>query len=225
MSHYCPTYLKQLNLYYEYNPPEELNSEVTSFNKLYLRTVVKPGHLLFIGHSWVRDLEKNILPSDLPITFDFVEYKGYPGATFETLSSKIDAYPIESCPQCIVVLAGSNDLSLDISDLKSNALKFYTKLRKRFPNSFIIASNIENRFYSDSERHKLSPPIEEYRRKARSFKNWIHKKNLPVNKTLYLNDPKISCINNFKADGVHLNRRGLLLLDTLISTLLIKLFP
>ena len=117
------------------------------------------GQILFLGYSCVRDLADNLLPTELPVSFTNVEYRAFPGATFDKLADKIDNLEYDFCPQCLVVIAGSNDLSVNKSVLKEIASSFYSKLRKRFPNSFIIASSIENRFYNNFNRHCKNPPI------------------------------------------------------------------
>ena len=73
--------------------------------------------------------------------------------TYDKLADKIDNFEYDFCTQFIVVLAESNDLSVDASVLKESSSNFCSKLRRIFPNSFIIASYIENGLYNNFNRH------------------------------------------------------------------------
>ena len=109
-------------------------------------------HVTIVGHSYVKDLA-NLGKFDIRIennTF-FLKFLPFPGATFCTFIDNPALFERikETNPDFVIVILGGNDLkaNIELSRIYDRCKSFYTTLRSYLPNSWIIASQIENRFY------------------------------------------------------------------------------
>ena len=162
------------------------------------------------GHSYVRNLwsafEQNTITAHEGIELD-IEYFGSSGATFRFFLDNpfhVNAL-VNSKPEFIVVILGGSDLKAHrpLQDIYHDCTKFYELLRDKLPASIIIASKIENRFYSRDNYHN-SPLPEQFDYLRRHFNHFLKNKKfkdciLQVQGSDRLDNPE------FYGDGVHLN--------------------
>ena len=98
----------------------------------------------------------------LRIILFFLKFLPFPGATFCTFIDNPALFERikETNPDFVIVILGGNDLkaNIELSHIYDRCKSFYTTLRSYLPNSWIIASQIENRFYHPQNRFG-SPPI------------------------------------------------------------------
>ena len=129
-----------------------------------------------------------------------IEYFGFSGATFRFYldnPSHVNAL-VNSKPEFIVVILGGN--------IYQDCTKFYELLRDKLPDSIIISSQIENRFYSRDNYHN-SPLPEQFDYLRRHFNCFLKNKKF---KDCILQVQGSDRLNpEFYADGVHLNADGL----------------
>ena len=165
-----------------------------------------------IGHSYVADLfrygRKRITVSNVEFELNYIYV---PGATFSTFIEKpvyFDNLKFQS-PDFVIVVLGGNDLKVntDLSRNYEDCTKFYDTLRDRVPGVIIIASQIENRFYSEGNKFG-SPPGAKFDFLRRHFNRFL--KNKPFKDCLLqVQGPgRLDGLENYR-DSVHLNRRGL----------------
>ena len=109
-------------------------------------------------HAYVRDLEglgEKIIYLSNDVEFS-LGYFYVPGATFGTFIDNLDHFTDlkDFQPHYIIVVLEGNDLqaNIDLSEIYKHCSEFYGLLRASFPDSVIIASQIENRFYNINNR-------------------------------------------------------------------------
>lgn len=166
-----------------------------------------------IGHSYVKDLfllnRNHILLEDntqveLHFTFSpgckLTHYVNNPHLLSEAKNFN---------PDIVIAIIGGNDIvnSITTEDLHRNCRDFYTFLRSEFPNSKLVGSQIELRFYNHSNRFDC-PPHSEFDLRRKSFNTFL--KRLKVKDCILqvqgqgrLDD------RSFYRDLVHLNSLGL----------------
>ena len=168
--------------------------------------------LALFGHSYVRDLaslgESEIFVSGVRFCLN---YFSVPGATFSTFASNpvhIENLKIYK-PDYIIVVLGGNDLKIDVelSQIYEDCSVFYKNLREICPDSVIIASQIENRFYELDNRFN-SPPAKTFDYLRRHFNRFL--KNKPFKDfLLQVQGPnRLDKKENYR-DSVHLSHSGL----------------
>ena len=168
--------------------------------------------LAVLGHSYVRDLaslgECEIFVSGIKFCLN---YFPIPGATFSTFNSNpvhFENLKIYK-PDYILVILGGNDLKTDVelSQIYEDCSVFYKNLREICPDSIIIASQIENRFYESNNRFN-SPPAKTFDYLRRYFNRFL--KNLPFKDfVLQVQGPnRLDKKENYR-DSVHLSHVGL----------------
>lgn len=112
-------------------------------------------------------------------------------------------------PDFLIIILGGNDLkvNVELSLVYEDCARFYNILREFLPDSIIIASQIENRFYKCNNRFG-SPSAETFDFMRRHFNR--HLKNKPFKDCLLqIQGPnRLDSEDNFR-DGVHLNINGL----------------
>ena len=176
--------------------------------------------LALLGHSYVRDLaslgEHEITVSGAKFSLN---YFSIPGATFSSLiSNSVHLESVKSYkPDYIVVILGGNDLKIDVelSQVYKDCSTFYEKLREFCPNSIIIASQIENRFYEANNRFN-SPPAKTFDYLRRHFNRFL--KNKPfIDFLLQVQGPNRLDKRDYYRDDVHLSRSGLSKYFTIIE--------
>ena len=60
-----------------------------------------------------------------------------------------------------------------IDPVLSSVKSFFSTLKKLYPNSKIIFAKVENRFYSNFNKHPSSPPVELYTRFSKYLNLYI----------------------------------------------------
>ena len=164
------------------------------------------------GHSYVRDLAQvgkhEILVSD---NIFHLNYITVPGATFETfLNNETYFENLKSLkPDFVVVILGGNDLKADV-DLYVNykcCTRFYKTLRDKVPGAVIIASQIENRFYTEDNRFGC-PSGKTFDFLRKYFNRFLKNKNFKDCLLQIQGPSRFDHIENYR-DGVHLNNLGL----------------
>ena len=189
--------------------------------------------VLIFGHSYVRDLCQL-----RPVLREFVLdesraeikvfYKHFPGKDFNYFVNR----PSElECirnvePDIIFVILGGNIISneLDNQTIRYYCRDFYVLLRQYVPSSCkIIASEVELRFCRSNNRFN-APTEEIFQRKRRLLNCFIKdklKKKGIVDHMFFLGGTGgLMLAGYFKADGVHLNHRGLTKLREMIKRMI-----
>ena len=170
--------------------------------------------VVVFGHSYVRDLATlDRTQLDIEGNVFHLSYITVPGGTFSTFINNrryLEQLKAKS-PDFVIVVLGGNDLKYDV-DLSENYEKcftFYNLLRQTVrPDTLVVASQIENRFYKPNNRFGW-PPGRAFDLKRRRFNEFL--KNKPFQDSLLkvegpdLLDKK----ENYRRDGVHLNGLGL----------------
>ena len=183
-------------------------------------------NITFIGHSYVRDLAKL---GHKTLLIDSVQYKleyiASPGGTFQTFLRKPAFFQRlqASEPDFTFVILGGKDLKMNINlqDIFDDCQAFYRMVKDYIPNSCIIASEIENRFYKPNNRWGWKEGAFDVMR--RRFSNWLQKKSFK-HYLLKIQGP-LDHEENYR-DGVHLGRIGMdrycNILDSTISYVNVK---
>ena len=183
-------------------------------------------NITFFGRSYVRDLAKL---GHKTLLIDNVQYKleyiASPGATFQTFLREPAFFQRlqESEPDFTFVILGGNDLKMNINlqDIFDDCQVFYRMVKDYVPNSCIIASEIENRFYKPNNRWGWKEGAFDVMR--RRFNKWLQKKSFK-HYLLKIQGP-LDHEENYR-DGVHLGDIGMdrycKILDTTISYVSVK---
>ena len=112
-------------------------------------------------------------------------------------------------PDVIIAIIGGNDIvnSISTEDLHKNCRDFYTFLRSEFPNSKIVGSQVELRFYNQNNRFNC-PPHFEFDLRRKSFNTFL--KRLKVKDCiLQVQGHERLDDRTLYRDEVHLNSFGL----------------
>ena len=189
-----------------------------------------PSHsVLILGHSYVRDLRRSFSLVSESSHFDFsfllqqfIYFHAKPGSTFEQWNKHNWLPSGKSCltrdPHAIIIILGGNDFKPSqfakegnpISPVLSAVQLFFTNLRKLYPNSKIIFAKVEQRFYSNTNKHFDSPSVELHTRYSKYLNLYIYRHKF-CNTFVHTNDRKFGIGQEqfFGKDGVHLNKTGL----------------
>ena len=169
-------------------------------------------HVTIFGHSYVKDLA-NLGKFDILIennTF-FLKFLPFPGATFCTFIDNPALFERikETNPDFVIVILGGNDLkaNIELSHIYDRCKSFYTTLRSYLPNSWIIASQIENRFYHPQNRFG-SPPSGDFDFLRSHFNQFLKKKAFKDFLLRVQGPNRLDGEENYR-DSVHLNAVGL----------------
>ena len=165
-----------------------------------------------IGHSYVGDLSRcgktEIVVFDTVFRLNFFSVSG---ATFSTfINNPVYFDQLKSqLPDIVIVILGGNDLKINI-DLSQNyeeCANFYNTLREKIPGAIIIASQIENRFYSEGNRFN-SPSSQTFDYLRRHFNRFLKNKHFK-DCLMQIQGPGRLDEERYYRDGVHLNSNGL----------------
>lgn len=163
------------------------------------------------GHSYVRDLQSsNFRP---PPCYTF-KYFALPGATFTSvLNSPAQLNPLQRFqPHFCVVILGGNDIKAHtpISETYRLCKEFYTLLRTLLPQTRILASQIENRFYARHNKYN-SPPAKTFNFLRKHFNRHLRNKDYKDNIVQLQGTNRLDSRRYYR-DLVHLTRQGLRIL-------------
>ena len=167
--------------------------------------------ITFIGHSYVRDLallgHQNLLIDNVQYE---VQYIASPGATFQTFLQRPALFQRLQAtkPDFTFVILGGNDLKMNgnLQDILDDCEDFYRMVETYVPNSIVIASEIENRFYPPNNKWKWTPgAFDEMRR---CFNEWL-KKTPFKHHLLKIQGPHLLDHEENYRDGVHLSHVGM----------------
>ena len=174
----------------------------------------------FFGHSYVRDLMKTtpirmqINNADLELTFITV-----PGGTFRTFLENVVYFDRlkEIDPHFTIVILGGNDLRANkpIQTNYQDCYRFYTTLKNYVPNTCIIGTEIENRFYKPNNRFGW-PNDETFNRMRQQFNRFLWRQSFK-DFVLRVQGPNLLDHESNYRDGVHLNYRGMRRFNELIK--------
>lgn len=171
----------------------------------------------FFGHSYVRDLKLFCLNRDinkivtsenvsLDLDFFFVC-----GATFNTFISdpSLLSQIFDNPPEILVVVLGGNDVKVNVNLLKirQSCKEFYCLLKRHLPNTFIIASQIEPRYLTTTNRFG-TPETSEFIKLTNYFNSWLNKQKFK-DRVLCIRGPGRLCNPELFRDKIHLNNQGL----------------
>ena len=194
------------------------------------RPLSLPSHsVLLLGHSYVRDLRNSFCLVKKSSQFDFsfllqqfIFFQSKPGSTFDNWNKNNWLHQAKSSltrdPHAIIIVLGGNDFKPSlfakegnpISPVLTSAQLFFTNLKQLYPNSKIIFAKVENRFYSNCNKHPNSPTVELHTRYSKYLNLFIYRHKL-CNTFVHTNDRKFGIGEEkfFRRDGVHLNKVGL----------------
>ena len=169
--------------------------------------------VVIFGHSFVRDiasLGRRVITLSNDVEF-CLNYLSVPGASFATFlnDNKHFEHLRSLNPDFVIVLLGGNDLRIDteLAEVYKDCTKFYTRLREIVPDSIIIASQIENRFYK-SENRFGSPVGENFDFLRRHFNRFLRNKPFKDFLLQVQGPNRLDKKENYR-DCVHLNSLGL----------------
>ena len=136
-------------------------------------------NVVVFGHSYVRDLSRQGITEFSMADNSFrLDYVSLPGANFCSFDHTDHFEVVKSKkPDFVVVILGGNDLRVktDLSKVYADCTRFYNTLRDFLPDSIIIASQIENRFYQDNNRFGC-PPGKQFDYLRRHFNRFLKNK-------------------------------------------------
>ena len=173
------------------------------------RPLSQPSHsVLVLGHSYVRDLRNSFSLVNKSSLFDFsfllqqfIHFHSKPGSTFELWNKNNWLAQGKSSltrePQAIIIVLGGNDFKPSlfategnpISPVLSSVQLFFANLKQLYPHSKLIFAKVENRFYSNNNKHPDSPTIELYTRYSKYLNLFIYRHKL-CNTFVHTNDKK-----------------------------------
>ena len=184
--------------------------------------------VLLLGHSYVyylkllgdwnrKFVKENGQEVDLEFSFRWRSGKDYQwfldeGQDFE--------YVKEIKPDIIVVILGGNSIvnSVSNTDIRDKAIAFFQKLKEVVePESIIIATQVEPRFYEPGNRFDCPEPEEFNRRRQRlnlHLNQKVKKKGLLKH---IIAIPTNVFTADFYRDGIHLNLEGMQLYQNAIN--------
>ena len=164
------------------------------------------------GHSYVGDLSRcgktEISVDNIDFSLNYIFVSGATFSTFIDNPSYFDQLKSRS-PDFVIVILGGNDIKINI-DLAQNyndCTRFYTLLREKLPNVVIIASQIENRFYSEQNTFG-SPPSEKFDYLRRHFNRFLKNKAFKDCLLQVQGPGRLDNKENYR-DEVHLNSLGI----------------
>ena len=178
-----------------------------------LRLSARETRLVIFGHSYAKRLGrtgvKTFCQEDRLITVRFVYKSGKDYDYFlenELLLHDIGAFD----PHYVFVVLAGNAVGSPkpIEHIETSCAIFYSVLREFCPKAFIIAAQVENRFYTPGNRFG-APVGEEYQRKRERMNKFIHLKLR--NKDCIM---QMGALNHqeerkwYESDGVHLTKHG-----------------
>lgn len=178
--------------------------------------------ILVFGHSYVRDLSR-FGPWDcelelengekVPTSFEFKAYPGKDFAYFLSNPGEVSKI-LDVDPDVVIVVLGGNSVTAALSNIQINeqARAFYTLLKAAVkPSCLKLAVQVEPRFVSSGNRHRV-PEASEFNRRRQTLNNYLNKnlkrqglvdRVILLGSVNYLNHPQ------YFRDGVHLSGAGL----------------
>ena len=168
-------------------------------------------NVVVFGHSYVRDLSRQGITEFSMADNSFrLDYVSLPGANFCSFDHTDHFEVVKSKkPDFVVVILGGNDLRVktDLSKVYADCTRFYNTLRDFLPDSIIIASQIENRFYQDNNRFGC-PPGKQFDYLRRHFNRFLKNKKFKDCLLQVQGPNRLDKEENYR-DGVHLSSVGL----------------
>ena len=109
----------------------------------------------------------------------------------------------------VLVILGGNAISNDVTnpEIYAVARKFYTKLRESFPNSKIIAAQVECRYYQPENRWNC-PSGKGYCKRRIALNNFLKRLKTKDHILMISGDNRLDQ-EKYYHDAVHLNTAGL----------------
>ena len=150
--------------------------------------------ILVVGHLYVRDLKNSYSLVEESSQFDFsffllqyIYFHPKPGSSFAHWNKNNwlaeGKSSLSRDPHAIIVVLGGNDFSSSLFSTEGNPIDpvlssvkiFFSNLKQLYPNSKIIFAKVENRFYTNSNKHPDSPPIELHTRYSKYLNLYIYR--------------------------------------------------
>ena len=179
--------------------------------------------LLIIGHSYVSELSNSGLKSfDTEGELVTVRYICRSGGTYDKFLTEpglFERIENEEKPDYILVILAGNSISNNTTneEIHSSARAFYNRLRESFPDSKMIATQAEKRFYKPGNRWNC-PTETEYTRRRDQFNRFLLKATFKDHILMIAGTGRLDNRYYYKTDGVHLNSQGLqFLIQTIMS--------
>ena len=178
-----------------------------------------------LGHSYVRDLsELNVRVFELSPSLQLeVSYFSFPGARFSSFLNNLSCLDelIDGRPDIVVVILGGNDFQNNtlISDVTKQCSCFYKYLREKLPQTRLIATQVELRFYKPNNIYNC-PEAATYKKVIGYFNKYLQKAKPADSLICILGPNRMSKESLYRSDGIHLNREGLNKLMQIIQSAL-----
>ena len=165
-----------------------------------------------LGHSYVRDLSQLNqfeVTTSSGIQFE-LRYFHHAGARFETFLNqhwRFDSIR-DYKPDITIVVLGGNDLCewIPLKEIKDNAVDFYKLLRKKLPDTLIVATQVEIR-YLEHPNFYGTPTTEQFSKLANFFNKFLSKGKFKDK--LFMIKSSLSNPNYYREDHIHLNQVGI----------------
>ena len=172
----------------------------------------------FVNHLKSFDTAKNKIHTIAGLEAQFT-YIGYRGKSFELFNKNpgITDNVLQSCPDYVVVLLGSNSITTDVEEafILDQARDFYDLLTEKLKvvnsKAVIIASQVPLRFVDDPNNKFHTPSPSEYKRIRDKVNQKIKRlKCLKEHHFMLLiaGEGRLDSRAYFGKDGVHFNREG-----------------
>ena len=187
-----------------------------------------------IGHSHVRDLrffsevnhnDEIVLPNGNIIQLEFCFISGATFLTFLENSEVLDTFA-ESNPDIVLIILGGNDLKKDVElvGIKKKCRTFYSLIKSKFPNSYIICTQIESRFIEPGDKYEKfgSPYSEHFSKISVYFNKWLNNQKFK-DRLLCIRGPNRMDNKLYYRDSVHFNIDGLTKYFHFLSSVLIDM--
>ena len=172
------------------------------------------------GHSYVRDLQQlgysHLVYPNISVPINYFSFPGFGFHNFILNPGLLDN--LVSCkPDIVIIFLGGNDIkvNVDINFVKRDCEQFYSILRLRLPKAIFVVSQVVLRHTVSVNRHG-TPAFELFRKLANNFNKWVARQKFKDKLLLINGENKLSNVNFFRSDGVHLNKQGLELVFSLI---------
>ena len=153
------------------------------------------------------------------VTVRYISRSGGTYDKFLTEPGLFERIENEEKPDYILVILAGNSISDNTTneEIHNSARSFYNRLRESFPDSKIIATQAEKRFYKAGNKWKC-PTETEYDRRRNQINRFLSKSTFKDHLLMIAGTGRLDKRYYYKKDGVHLNSQGLdFYIQTIIS--------
>ena len=166
--------------------------------------------LLIIGHSYASQLSdfglRSFVAAGEGITVRYIPQGGATYNKFLTEPGLFERIDNEDEPDYILVILAGNSISNDTTneEIYAGARAFYARLRESFPDSKIIATQAEKRFYKPGNKWDCPTEIE-YTKRRNQFNGFLARSKFKNHTLMIAGAGRLDNRDYYGRNGVHLN--------------------